>query len=171
MKEYKELNYREIDIDQVKQIMGKDFKFFPKVLANVFCGNCRTTAISDYSIYIDELGYIILKGACAKCGHRVARVMETAEVPASAKRAKKIYNQIKSGAIPEKIRAEVSKKTQKIMDELGAHYKENLSAMTSEEEKELLEFLAETKRVNEMLKNNQEKSLGPIDGRVASDKA
>ena len=152
MREYKELKYREINIDQVKEIMGKDFKFFPKVLDNVFCGKCMTTVIYDYSIYIDALGYIILWGSCAKCGKKVARVIETAENPASAKRAKKIYNQLASQPIPEKIKIDLLAKTQRILDELGAHYKEKSSEMTGEEKKELLDFLAETKRVNEMLR-------------------
>jgi len=40
MTQYKELNYREIDMDQVKQIMKEDFVFFPEALDNVFCGKC-----------------------------------------------------------------------------------------------------------------------------------
>ena len=94
MTKYKKSNYREINLDQVKQIMQEDFKHFPEVLDNVFCSNCIVTTIKDYLIYLDALGNIILQGICSKCGKKVARFIETGDNPKKAKRAKKIYGKL-----------------------------------------------------------------------------
>jgi len=50
-----------------------------RILANVFCGNCHgSVTITNFSGE-EENGDVILKGACAKCGHEVVRVVETSE--------------------------------------------------------------------------------------------
>jgi len=50
-----------------------------RILANVFCVKCRdTVTITDYTGG-EQNGDVILKGACAKCGHEVVRVVETSE--------------------------------------------------------------------------------------------
>ena len=46
-----------------------------KLLANVFCGKCGTTTITDYTIENCQSD-IVLCGKCAKCGVNVARVVE-----------------------------------------------------------------------------------------------
>jgi hypothetical protein len=84
-------DYREITFDQLKAIMRDDIQYFPKVVKNVFCGNCSTTEIADYIIYLNKTGYVVLRGFCKKCGRPVARVIETDEDTRTAKRAKRIY--------------------------------------------------------------------------------
>ena len=50
-----------------------------RILANVFCVKCRgSVTITNYAGEEDK-GDVILKGACAQCGHEVVRVVETSE--------------------------------------------------------------------------------------------
>ena len=52
-----------------------------RVLQNVYCGGCRGTAeMIDYTGSVKN-GDVLLKGACAKCGRLVVRVVETSEAP------------------------------------------------------------------------------------------
>ena len=58
----------------------KKWKAIPKemqkrIIENVYCGNCKVTTITNYSITEDEFG-IVLKGECKKCGKEVSRVIE-----------------------------------------------------------------------------------------------
>ena len=54
-----------------------------KILSAVWCGKCRTgVRIVDYSI-AEERGDVILRGECAVCGGRVARLVETSDRPHS----------------------------------------------------------------------------------------
>ena len=46
-----------------------------QILRNVFCPQCSATKITNYSMRIHRLG-ISLEGKCAKCGGRVARLIE-----------------------------------------------------------------------------------------------
>ena len=47
-----------------------------KILSNVFCGQCRgVVTIADYSVELIRPD-IVLRGFCATCGHKVARVVE-----------------------------------------------------------------------------------------------
>jgi len=47
-----------------------------KILSNVFCGQCRgTVTICDFSVEVVRPD-IVLRGFCATCGHKVARVVE-----------------------------------------------------------------------------------------------
>lgn len=46
-----------------------------KLLENVFCSICGTTAIVDYSMH-DDNARILLKGKCKKCNKVVARLIE-----------------------------------------------------------------------------------------------
>jgi hypothetical protein len=48
-----------------------------RLLNNVWCAKCaKGTSIVNYSGRIED-GDLILEGACAKCGHSVARVVES----------------------------------------------------------------------------------------------
>ena len=86
---------QEISHEQLKEILREDMVHFPEILDNVFCGNCMCTTIDDYKIYICPRNDVILKGVCKKCRGPVARVMETGEDPKKAKRAEKIYKQLR----------------------------------------------------------------------------
>jgi hypothetical protein len=47
-----------------------------KILNNVWCPHCRTAVtICDYNAEFDS-GVVVLRGFCATCGHKVARVLE-----------------------------------------------------------------------------------------------
>ncbi len=47
-----------------------------KILSNVFCGQCRgVVTIADYSMEL-VMPDVVLRGFCATCGHKVARVVE-----------------------------------------------------------------------------------------------
>jgi Zn ribbon nucleic-acid-binding protein len=50
-----------------------------RILANVFCVKCRDSVTITKFTGEEENGDVILKGACAKCGHEVVRVVETSE--------------------------------------------------------------------------------------------
>jgi Zn ribbon nucleic-acid-binding protein len=47
-----------------------------RLIANVWCPNCGTvTTITDFKGYVEN-GDLVLIGSCAKCGKKVARVLE-----------------------------------------------------------------------------------------------
>jgi len=50
-----------------------------RILANVFCVKCRDSVTIINFNGEERNGDVILKGACAKCGHEVVRVVETSE--------------------------------------------------------------------------------------------
>ena len=50
-----------------------------RLLANVFCSKCRGAVKIVNFTGEEEKGDVILKGAGAKCGHEVVRVVETSE--------------------------------------------------------------------------------------------
>ena len=50
-----------------------------RILANVFCPACRGNVEMVKFTGEEKKGDVILKGACAKCGHAVVRVVETSE--------------------------------------------------------------------------------------------
>ncbi|MBU2575850.1 hypothetical protein KKF64_02065 [Patescibacteria group bacterium] len=56
-------------------------KNFALVERNVFCAECGNTAIVDYEddIVLEPSRDTVLRGKCKKCGHAVARVLETGE--------------------------------------------------------------------------------------------
>ena len=45
------------------------------ILRNVFCPRCFVTRITNYDMRMHRLG-VALEGKCAKCGERVARLIE-----------------------------------------------------------------------------------------------
>jgi hypothetical protein len=52
-----------------------------RILKNVFCTQCRDSVeMVDYGGTVKG-GDVVLDGSCAKCGHRVVRVVETSEAP------------------------------------------------------------------------------------------
>ena len=51
------------------------------ILDNVWCAHCRTSRrMRDYTGAV-ERGDIHLQGLCVECGHVVARIVETSEMP------------------------------------------------------------------------------------------
>ncbi len=48
----------------------------PKLLANVFCGECRgETTIVNFQGNVKQ-GMLVLEGSCQRCGSSVARVID-----------------------------------------------------------------------------------------------
>ena len=50
-----------------------------RILANVFCGECRDSVLITKFTGEERQGDVYLKGSCATCGHDVARLLETWE--------------------------------------------------------------------------------------------
>ncbi|MGE3308700.1 MAG: DUF5679 domain-containing protein [Limisphaerales bacterium] len=50
-----------------------------RILANVFCVKCRRSVTMVNFTGEEQNGDVILRGACANCGHEVVRVLETSE--------------------------------------------------------------------------------------------
>ena len=46
-----------------------------QLLANVWCSNCSNTTIVRFKGTVDR-GELVLRGHCARCGRRVARVID-----------------------------------------------------------------------------------------------
>lgn len=77
---------KEVEIAKadLRLILGDDFAFFEqKIVPNCYCYSCNgpyNSTITSYTIYLNDLNDIILKGFCEKCGGPVNRYMETGEV-------------------------------------------------------------------------------------------
>jgi hypothetical protein len=54
-----------------------------RILKNVFCAECRGSVEIIKFTGEESDGNLVLKGSCAKCGHEVARVVETSQVDSS----------------------------------------------------------------------------------------
>ena len=52
------------------------------VLNNVYCAECGDTEMVEYeeNVFIEPSDDTILRGKCKKCGHEVARLLETGEI-------------------------------------------------------------------------------------------
>ena len=70
---------KKITKEELARIVGANN--FSLVKNNVYCAKCGITRIVDYEKHIiaDPSGETILRGNCKKCGHNVARVLETGE--------------------------------------------------------------------------------------------
>jgi len=86
---------------QLGYIYGPDYDFFLKeILHNCYCGSCvdRThdATIVDYTIFLNGLGDIVLRGSCARCGGGIGRYLETGEVPDYRERIARVRNGLDS---------------------------------------------------------------------------
>ena len=52
-----------------------------RILKNVFCPQCAGPAEMLRFKGAEMKGDVVLTGSCAKCGHKVVRVLETSELP------------------------------------------------------------------------------------------
>jgi hypothetical protein len=50
-----------------------------KILANIWCGQCKDLGKTVINSMAVKSGDLILKGQCAKCNGPVARLLETSE--------------------------------------------------------------------------------------------
>jgi len=88
MSRKKEIEIREEDI---KFIHGGEYGIFKeKILTNCYCSRCFNTTIVNYSIFLNVLNDLILKGFCKKCGNHVNRYVETGEVEEYQERIEKV---------------------------------------------------------------------------------
>lgn len=62
------------------------------VLDNVYCAECGPTGMIEYEndIIIEPNDDTFLRGKCKKCGHEVARLLETGETHDLEQRSSKI---------------------------------------------------------------------------------
>ena len=89
----------EVNIDDVKIILGTEFDKLHLFLETTFCGECAesNTTIENYRIYVDRLDDLIFVGQCYRCKGQAVRVVEvgeteeTAEVVRHIKMIKKKY--------------------------------------------------------------------------------
>ena len=58
-------------------VIGKEAR--ERILTNVFCVKCPGSVKIVKLTGEEQNGDVILKGACANCGHEVVRVLETSE--------------------------------------------------------------------------------------------
>ena len=82
----------EIEIEDVKIILGDEFKELHVFLETTYCGECAetTTTIENFKIYLDKLDDLIFVGQCIKCKGQVSRVVETGETKNTAEVARHI---------------------------------------------------------------------------------
>jgi len=82
----------EIDIEDVKIIMGDEFDELHLCLETTFCGECpdHNTTIENFKIYLDKLNDLVFVGQCFKCKGPVTRVVETGETKDTADVARHI---------------------------------------------------------------------------------
>lgn len=64
-----------VEAEQFWAKISNDFQ--EKILNNVFCAKClRAVRIKNYTGQIKS-GDLLLEGECSKCGHQVARLIES----------------------------------------------------------------------------------------------
>lgn len=71
----------ELDSEDVELIMGEDIEKLTFLLQNAFCAHCtkRTTTVTNYRIFLNDLDDLIFRGECIRCQKPVARYIETGE--------------------------------------------------------------------------------------------
>jgi hypothetical protein len=62
-----------------------------RILKNVFFVRCRGAVEITNFTGEEENGEVIRRGVCAKCGHEVARVVETSEQDSSGNQRERIH--------------------------------------------------------------------------------
>lgn len=94
-------NRKEIQItkDELKQIHGRDHDFFEeKIVSNCHCINCTEkrgkpgygSTIVHYHIFLLDNGDVWLRGYCSVCGSKIARYLETGEVPEYSEKIREV---------------------------------------------------------------------------------
>lgn len=88
----------EITKEDIKLILNDDFAFFEeKIVPNCYCSNCKSpynSTITNYTIYLNDLNDVILKGFCEKCGNPINRYMEIGEVDKYQKAVTKVRRKL-----------------------------------------------------------------------------
>lgn len=86
-------------MDDVAFIFNNDLTGFHYLTAHSFCRQCENkynSTITNYSILLNELLDIELKGSCADCGNPVGRYIETGDHAVTAKNAEAIWRTSKA---------------------------------------------------------------------------
>ena len=85
-----------VTIEDVAFIFNRDLKDFYLATSNCYCRFCNVSGygstITNYTIQLNDLYDIVLKGFCLKCSNSVGRYIETGDNPATAKNAEAIWN-------------------------------------------------------------------------------
>ncbi len=72
-----------IILEDFHKIMGEEWKIFQeKIIHNCYCSKCNSaydSTIVDYTVEINDLDDIILRGKCDKCRYPINRYIETGE--------------------------------------------------------------------------------------------
>ncbi|TAJ13575.1 hypothetical protein DMA11_08425 [Marinilabiliaceae bacterium JC017] len=71
-----------------------DFQFLLE--KGVYCSTCKDicSEVTDYTVKLTKLNDLLVKGKCATCGNKVARVMEFGEDQAFFKKANKFRESV-----------------------------------------------------------------------------
>ncbi len=83
-----------ISADDVTFIFGNNNLEANLNIDQCYCGQCQDgycSSIINYSISLNNLLDIQLKGVCAKCNHPVGKYIETGEDPITAMNAEAIW--------------------------------------------------------------------------------
>lgn len=80
----KRQNNIEIPLRDLKVIIGDEWGIFEdKIIGNCYCGRCDSnydSTIVNFTITLNDINDIVLKGFCKKCGSSIGRYVETGEV-------------------------------------------------------------------------------------------
>jgi len=98
MKEKTSIEITENDVQTILQDNYQDFRGI--VATGVYCSHCKrdhlNVGIKEYTITLNDLNDVHLKGICSICGRLVGRYIAYGEMPAVNKRAEEFRNAFKS---------------------------------------------------------------------------
>ena len=83
----------QLSMEDVEYLYGERFDNFDRTIKNVYCGICQSgynSEITNYTILLNDLNDLELKGDCLVCGNGVGRYIETGEVEEYASRIEAI---------------------------------------------------------------------------------
>ena len=86
----------EITKEQAEDIFSDNGESLAIAKKTVFCHRCfpenhRNVEVDIEHYFVNELNDVILRGKCTTCGHSVARYIESGEIPAMTKRARRYW--------------------------------------------------------------------------------
>lgn len=89
---------QEITRFEMQRIFKGEEEGLAKLMAYLHCPCDRPGRhIVDYSVHVNRLNDLVLRGACSACGGPVGRYLETGEDPKKVKRIKAVLRERKKG--------------------------------------------------------------------------
>ena len=82
---------------EFRLVMGESWDYRHEFINNFFCVCRRSDSVLlEYSIYLNDLNDILLRGKCSGCGNIASRYIETGENQANYEAAERIRQMKKS---------------------------------------------------------------------------